>query len=123
MSPTNKPKIEIDTANGSPYIKLKFLFDGRIYSMSQNSKYLSPEVIDTISQSCNSYLETSIIEYLYKTSKDFKSDISRLGTHALKNFVTLNEYREYNWPENYKNAFFDVTVDTTVQSAMLITET
>lgn len=123
ISPTQKAKIEVDTSTQSPYAKLTFEFDGRIYSMSENSKYLSPDVIDSISESCNSYLESIFLDYLYKTSKEFKSDISNIGTHALCNFFTIDEFKSYNWPETYKNTFFDVEVKTSVQSAMLITET
>lgn len=123
MSPTRAADIKIDTSNQTPYIKVKCEFSGRIYSMSENSKYLSSEVLDSISNSCNSYLESMFSDYLYKTSKDFNSDINGMGKDALKNFFTITQYEDYNWPENYKNAFFDVEVNTSVKSGMMITET
>lgn len=123
MSPTRATDIKIDTSNQTPYIKVKCEFSGRIYSMSENSKYLSSEVLDSISNSCNSYLESMFSDYLYKTSKDFNSDINGMGKDALKNFFTITQYEDYNWPENYKNAFFDVEVNTSVKSGMMITET
>ena len=91
--------------------------------MSENSKYLSPEVLDSISNSCNSYLESMFTDYLYKTSKDFKSDINGLGVHCLPNFLTIKDFENYNWLQNYENAFFKVDVNTSVKSGMLITET
>ncbi|MGN1297777.1 MAG: Ger(x)C family spore germination C-terminal domain-containing protein [Clostridia bacterium] len=123
MSPTRAADIKIDTSNQTPYIKVKCEFSGRIYSMSENSKYLSSEVLDSISNSCNSYLESMFSDYLYKTSKDFNSDINGMGKDALKNFFTITQYEDYNWSENYKNAFFDVEVNTSVKSGMMITET
>ncbi len=123
ISPVENTGIEVDTSTPSPYIKVKFKFDGRIYSMSENSKYLSPENLDKISDSCNSYLESTFKEYLYRTSKDFKSDINNFGTTSLKNFFTNKQYKEYNWHENYKDAFFDVEVKTSIKSGMLLTET
>lgn len=123
LSPAKKPKIEVDTSNGSPYVKLKFEFDGRIYSMTEESKYLSPSVIEEVSDNCNSYLENAFTDYLYKTSKTFGADISSIGNYALRDFLTLQEFKDYNWPENYKDAFFDVEVKTSIQSGMLITET
>lgn len=123
MSPTRAADIKIDTSNQTPYIKVKCELSGRIYSMSENSKYLSSEVLDSISNSCNSYLESMFSDYLYKTSKDFNSDINGMGKDALKNFFTITQYEDYNWPENYKNAFFDVEVNTSVKSGMMITET
>ena len=91
--------------------------------MSEDSSYLSPEVLDSISESCNSYLESNFSNFLYKTSKEYHSDISGLGRFALSNFLTTKDLESYNWLNNYQNAFFDVDVNTSVKSGMLITET
>lgn len=123
LTPQSSNKIDIDTSSSSPYIKIKFKFVGRIYSMSENSEYLNSEVLDSISQACNSYLESTFTNYLYMTSKNFKSDINGFGKYALRNFFTTQEFENYNWLENYKDAFFDVSVDTYVKSGMLITGT
>ena len=67
--------------------------------------------------------ESVLNDYLYKTSKDFKSDINGLGKYALGNFFTTQDFDNYNWSNNYQNAFFEVEVDSSVKSGMLITET
>lgn len=123
MTPSNNTTIKVNTSNQTPYIKINCKYTGRIYSMTQNSKYLSPEVLDSISKTCNSYLETQFSNYLYKTSREFNSDINSVGDYALKNFFTTREFENYSWLENYKNAFFKVNVDSSVKSGMLITET
>lgn len=123
LNPIIPTKVKLDTSTSSPYIKLTAGFMGRIYSMSNNAKYLEPDVLEAISESCNKYLESAFSEYLYKTAKEFETDINGFGKYALKNFFTTEEYTNYNWPENYKNSFFDVKVNTSVKSGMLITET
>jgi len=123
LTPSNSPNIKVNTSTTSPCVKIKTKFSGRIYSMSGDSKYLSPEVLDAVSASCNSYLESTISNYLYKTSKELNSDISGFGKFASANFLTTQESNEYGWLNNYKNAFFDIQVDTSVKSGMLITET
>ena len=123
VSPNNSANISIDTSTSSPYIKLKFNFTGRIYSMSNNSDYLSPEVLDSISSSCDSYLESIFSDFLYKTSKELKSDICGFGKYALSNFLTSSEFEDYDWLSSYKDAFFNVEVNTSIKSSMLITET
>lgn len=123
LSPEESTSVDIDTSTSSPYIKIKAKFRGRIYSMSDDSKYLDSNVLNTISESCNQYLESIFSDYLYKTSKEFKSDINGFGKHALKNFFTTQEFENYNWLKNFQNAFFDVQIDTSVKSGMLITET
>ena len=123
MSPVRSANIKVDTSNQTPYVKVKCEFVGRIYSMSENSKYLSPEVLNSISNSCNSYLESVFSDYLYKTSKEFHADINGMGKYALRNFFTTKQFESYSWLENYKNAFFDIEINTSVKSGMLITET
>lgn len=123
LYPNGSPNIEIDTSTSSPYIKLKTKFNGRIYSMSNNSQYLEPDILKDISETCNKYLESVFSDYLYKTSKEFNSDINGFGKYALGNFFTTEDYDTYNWNDNYRNAFFSVQVDTSVKSSMLITET
>ena len=123
MSPVRSADIKVDTSNPTPFVKVKCEFVGRIYSMSENSKYLSPEVLNSISNSCNSYLESVFSNYLYKTSTEFHSDINGMGKYALKNFFTTKQFKNYSWLENYRNAFFDVEINTSVKSGMLITET
>lgn len=123
VAPEKSADIKVDTTSSSPFIKIKFKFNCRIYSMSDNSDYLSPEVLDTISLACNNYLESVFSDFLYKTSKNLKSDICKFGRPACANFLTTSDFDNYNWLYNYRNAFFDVEVDTSVKSGMLLTET
>ena len=123
ITPNGSTSVDVDTSTSSAYVKIKCDFTAQIYPMSKNSKYLSNEVLDIISNSCNRYLESMFLDYLYKTSKDFKSDINGFGNFAAKNFITTNEYNNYNWLESYKDAFFGVQVKTSVKSGMLISET
>lgn len=123
LTPDASPRVDIDTSTSSPYIKLKTKFSGRIYSMSNNSQYLESDTLDTLSQTCNKYLESVFSDYLYKTSKEFKSDINGFGKYALGNFFTTQDYDNYKWCDNYQNAFFSVEIDTSIKSSMLITET
>ncbi len=123
LSPKNSPSVKVDTSSSSPFINVSLDFSGQIYSMSDNSEYLKPEVLDTISESCKQYLETLFLNYLYKTSKELKSDINGLGKYALKNFFNTQEFDSYNWHKNYQNAFFKVDINSIVKSGMLITDT
>ena len=62
------------------------------------------------------------LEYLYKTSKEFKSDINGFGNFAAKNFLTISEFENYDWLNKYKDSFFNVEINTSVKSGMLILE-
>ena len=123
FSPTKPTQIKVSIVNGSPYIKVKCSYSGRIYSVDSNRQYLDESKLQAISDVCSSYLESSFSDYLYKTSKEFKSDINEFGKYALSNFLTTNDFNDYNWNENYKNSFFDIDVDSMVESSILLTET
>ena len=64
LTPLSESKIKVTIINGTPYIDIVLKFTGRIYSMEANSDYLSSEMLNLISNSCNSYLESIITDYL-----------------------------------------------------------
>ncbi len=123
ITPKANTKIKVNLINGSPYIKIDTSFYAKMYSMDENASYLNPNTLESISNICNKYLEDILLNYLYKTSVDFKSDISGIGKYALSNFSTNTEFKNYNWVNNYVNSTFNVTVNTTVDSGFLLNKT
>ena len=81
--------------NNSPYIKINCRISGRVYSLNENANYSDPQTLEELSNSCSNYLESIISDYLYKTSKVFNSDITKLGKYIRKNFLTESEYKDY----------------------------
>jgi spore germination protein KC len=106
--------------NGSAYITSKVKLEARVLTMNENSNYLDPDEITQLEESLNSYLTTQIYEYLYKISKEFKSDIDGFGKYVVQNFKTYDEWENFNWLDNFKNSFFNVTVDTTIKSSYVL---
>lgn len=123
LTPNSTHNINVDIVNGSPYIKLKFDFSGKIYSMTKGSEYLSPDVLNSISTACSKYLEQQFNNYLYKTTYTFNSDINGFGVYSLSQFKTSAEFDNYNWLLNYKNSTFDVDINTVMDSGFLLTQT
>ena len=123
MLPNKNSNISVNIINGLPYIKINYKFDGRISSMKKGSKYLDNSVLQRISDSCNTYLESVIKNFLYRTSKNFNSDIIEFGRYAQSNFLTIKDFDNYLWEEKYKDSFFSVEVNTKIRSSFLLTET
>lgn len=123
LKPDASPSIKVSTLSGNPYIKINTKFNGRIFSMTNSSDYSEESNLDIISKHCNSYLESTFSNYLYKSSKEFNSDITGFAKYALSNFLTTKDFNNYNWLDNYKNSFFDVKVNTSVKSGMLLNNT
>lgn len=123
VTPKGTCKTKVNIVNGSPYVKINGSFNAKIYSMDENDNYLDPDILTTLSNTCNTYLENILLNYLYKTSVEFKSDISGIGKYALSNFYTTDEFKDYNWMDNYMNSTFKVTIDTTIDSGFLLNKT
>lgn len=123
LTPNNTHNIDVNIVNGTPYIKIKLEFSDKIYSMNKDSQYLNKDVLNSISNSCNSYLESQFSNFLYKTSTVFESDINAFGLYALSHFTTSTEFNSYNWLDNYKNSTFDVDINTVIDSGFLFTQT
>lgn len=118
-----KTNIDIDVANGSPYITVNIYLFAKILSIDTNSNYLDDDYLKNIEESSNNYLKKRVSDYLYKTSIDFKSCIDDFDKFAMSKFLTTQDWDSYNWNSSYSSAFFDVNVHTKVNSSLLLTET
>lgn len=116
----SKPKIKVKLVNGSPFITIDLKLTAKILSSDENSQYLQEEQLSAVSTSSNEYLKNIIYNYLYRTTLELGSDIDGFGRYALALFNTTQEFKDYNWLDNYCNSFFDVNVDIDVQSALLL---
>lgn len=123
VTPKGTCKTKVDIVNGSPYVKINGSFNAKIYSMDEDKNYLDSDFLDSLSNTCNIYLENVLLNYLYKTSLEFKSDISDIGKYALSNFSTTSEFKDFNWSNNYMNSTFNVNINTTIDSGFLLNKT
>ena len=62
-------------------------------------------------------------EYFNKVSKEYDTDIDCFCNKALAHFSTTKEWEDYNWPEKFKTAKFDIDVNIDTISSMLLTKT
>ena len=120
---SKRSKINVDIINGTPYISVDIYIDANILTIEDNTDYLDISFLNTISNSANSYLKSTILGYLYKTSKEFKSDIDCFGCSASKKFLTTNDFHNFDWKNSYENSFFNVNVHSNVKSSLLLNGT
>lgn len=117
-----KTKVNVDVSNGSPYITVDVYLFVKVLSIDTHSDYLDDNFLDTITDATNNYLTSRILEYLYKTSKEFKACIDDFDKYAVSKFFTNNQWDAYDWVSSYPDAFFDVKVHTKVNSSLLLTQ-
>lgn len=123
LYPTKKSKISVAINDDVPHISIELKIDADILTLDENIDYGQENVLETFSNSTTEYLEKEIYDYLNKVSKEYSTDIDNFGNKALAYFATSSEWKDFNWSEKFKNAEFDVNVDVTVISSLLITKT
>lgn len=120
LNQLEKPDISVKLVNGSPYISCNIKLKANINSLVSNSDFSTKENLNIICEYANSYLSYHINNYLYKTSKELKSDTVGFGRYLLSSFSTLPDWYNQDWISNYQNSFFDISVDTTITNSNLI---
>ncbi len=115
-----RPTIKVNIINGSPYVRLTVKMNTRIASINQIAENITPERIEKIENSASHYLQTYLLNYLYKTSREFNSDISGVGKYARSKFNTCSEFDDYNWLDHFENCCFNVDAKITVKSNFLL---
>lgn len=123
ISSNKSPKISVELINGAPYIECTTYIEGDILTIDENVNYSNEENLKLVEKYANSFLEQNISSYLYKTSKEFKSDIANFGKYTIKNYATWNNWLESDWLYNYQNAFFSIKVNSNIQNSQLFTKT
>jgi len=76
ISMANKTSNSVEFVNGFPYIKSRVSINANILSINGNVDYTNASNLKLVEDSANAYLGANISAYLYKTAKDFKSDIA-----------------------------------------------
>ena len=115
-------KTSVKFVNGTPYIECDFYIVGNVLTLDNTLDLTNNETLETLEEYARSYLEQNISEYLYKTSKEFKSDISNFGRFAIPNYLTWDEWIASDWLNNYQNSFFDINVEVNIRSGYLFTK-
>ena len=114
----SKNKVEI--VNDTPFITCNISLSARVLSSTKTSNYLSKENSLALEYATNSYLNANITDFLYKTSKELKSDFIGFGRNAVRSFKTMDDWKNYDWLNKYQNSEFNVNVNTTVKSSYLL---
>ena len=119
------PKVSVDITGDTPEITVDIKLIGRIDSIKDGINYSdnSPEVdLDEISSAVSKSIKGYIIKYLEKTTSDFKCDLDYFYTYAKRNFLTLEDWRNYDWSSKYEKSKFNVNVEAHVYYSLLHTD-
>ncbi len=112
--------ISVFLVNGSPLIKIKVPLTASVSSMEHGLDLSENENIKILESYASSYMKEKILNYLYKTSKNYHSDIVDFGKHLLPNYLTMNETENIDWLHLYSDSTFSVEVDIHIKGSYIL---
>ena len=116
------PKINVEIENNTPKIKINIKLIGRISGIKDGIDYSDePSNLDLekISTAVEQSIQKYMIDYLNKTSTKFKCDIDYFYNHAKQKFITLQDWKNYDWENKYQNSKFNVNIEAKVYYSLL----
>ena len=119
LTSERKTKSSVTYIDAFPTITIDIYLIAQGLSLDDTINYDSQEDLSLIENSASQYITEQITNYLYKTSKQYNSDICGFGKYALKNYLTLDEWYSSNWLNNYKNSSFNVNIHLKLKSGNL----
>lgn len=123
VTSNKKTKCSVDLNGTSPKIYVTVYLTGFGQSLDEKTSYSDEESVSKIKQSAENYIKENIQNFLYKTSKEYSSDICGFGRFAVKHYLTMEEWNNANWLDDYKNATFDVNVSFNIKAGNIFSET
>ena len=116
----SKTKNSVKLDSSGPQITTNVTLKSTILSNDFDFDSSSNEDIEKIISAASDYFKEQIMNYYEKTAREFKSDITGLGKHAVYKFPTIDDWEEYNWSEKFETATFDVNVQVNIESSYFI---
>lgn len=116
----SKTKNSVKLESYGPHINTNVSLKSTILSHDFGFDSSSQEDISKVQSAASDYINNEIMKYYEKTSKEFKSDISGLGKHAVYFFPTVQDWKDYNWNDKFETATFDVNVNVNIETSYFI---
>lgn len=109
----DKAKISIECKE-NPVIEIKIKLEGDFTEVGGNAEFIkNPPMFEKYFEEKT---KEAIVSLLEKTTREFDCDVFGFSEAAKSNFLTVQEWKAYNWKEKFKNAQYDVNVDITMRT-------
>lgn len=112
LTQRSKPRIKVDTSSKVPKAKIYVEVEADI--MSIEDRYVADNEYEKIEKKINEDLEINIKKYLHKTVKDLNVDPIGFGNFAKVNFLTWQDWKNYQWRKKYPQMEYEVSVNSRV---------
>ena len=113
-------KTDIDISNDIPIINIEFNLTAEVINVLDNQNLSYDKTLEKLDIALKEYLTEEFKSYLYKTSREYKSDINEFYRIAKRHFLTNSDFENYDWSTKYENAEFNVKFNEDIISTLII---
>lgn len=110
-----KPVIKVNMEGDKPVIDLDIKLEGEFISIQSGENYEDTDKVAILEEAVERSIKEDMTKFLYKTSREFKSDICGFGKLMKKKFATWDEWENFNWLSKYENSEFNVNIDVKIR--------
>ncbi len=118
QSQGEKPKIKVDISGEVPKIYVHLSLEADLRTTEED--YLLENNIGDFESQAADEIKKAALEFLYKTSREYKSDIVGFGRYVKRNFKSFDDFEEYDWQKRFELAEFYVDVDFKLRRSGLV---
>lgn len=111
---------KVDISKDNPIITIRFNLTAKALTGQTSLDFSDKDTLTTVNTALKDYLTSKIKDFLYKTSREYGCDINGFYRLVKQKFLTIPEYENYNWEEKYKQADFNIEIDSNVISSFLV---
>ena len=108
--------IDMDLSKENPVINIKLNLSAKVLNMLNKPNLSYEETLNKLDDSLRQYLSKELLDYLYKTSKEYKADINEFYRIAKCKFLTNTDFDSYNWSEKNENTQFNIAFNEDIIS-------
>ena len=112
--------VNVELYEDHPKINIKMNLSGDVLNILNINDLNYNEALNIVNTEFKKYLVQQFNNYLYKTSKEFNSDINNFHKLVKKQFLTIDDLNNYNWSEKYEKAEFEIEFNDNILSNILI---
>ncbi|PKM73103.1 MAG: Ger(x)C family spore germination protein [Firmicutes bacterium HGW-Firmicutes-16] len=105
-----KPRIQISFQNNEPIINLTIFLEGDLQAVQSLEDKDDRELIPLLEEKFKAALKEEVDQTIDKCKK-LNCDVFGFGNTACRQFFTIQEWEDYHWISNFKNA----TVNTKIE--------
>lgn len=117
-----RSKINTQIINNTPFIICNVYLHANIKTSGKNFDYTKNDNIEIASKYAEKFMENITLNYLYKLSREYNSDVLEFQRNLSKHCLTNEELQKYNFKEVFKDAYFKVNMNLQIESTNLFSK-